>query len=146
MVYIRAEVEVRPTEDLDRVLKALKNILDAENIRVEDVGRGRKMILCEENDLDALRKLHDILRRQRILDTARSVMLRSLSNNTIEFKLNKQAAFQGVINFVENDNESPLGAITIMITSKKINAIVDWLAPRTSHGKPLWETAPPEDV
>ncbi len=146
MVYIRAEVEVRPTEDLDKVLKALKNILHVKNVRVEDLGKERKMIICEENELNALRKFHDILRRQKILDTARSVMLRSLRSNTIEFKLNKQAAFQGIINFVENDSESPLGAITITITSNRINAVIDWLAPKTSHGRPLWEIEPPGDV
>lgn len=146
MVYVRAEVEVRPTEDLDKVLKALKNVLNAKNVKVVDVGRERRVIVCEESDLDALRKFHDVLRRQRILDTARNIMLRNLMHNAVEFKLNKQAAFQGVVNFVENDSESPLGAIAIMISSAKINAVIDWLAPKTSHGKPLWEVAPPEDA
>lgn len=146
MVYVRVEVEVRPTEDFDKVLKALKNIFSIGNLKVEDIGRERRIVICEENNLNVLRRFHDMLRRQRILDTARSTMLKNLRGNTIEFKLNKQAAFQGVINFVDSDNESPLGAITVTITSNKVNAIVDWLAPRTAHGKPLWETAPPEDV
>lgn len=146
MVYIRVDVEVRPTEDLDKVLRALKNVLYVKNIRIENLGKERKLIICEENNLDALKRFHDMLRRQKILDTARSVMLRGLRSNTIEFKLNKQAAFQGVISFVENDNESPLGAITITITSNKINTVADWLAPKTSHGKPLWEIELPEDV
>jgi len=146
LVYIRVEAEVRPTEDLDKVLRALKNILYIKNVKVEDVGRERRIVICEESSLDILKKLHDILRRQRILDTARSVMLRNLRSTTTEFKLNKQAAFQGIINFVENDNESPLGAVTVMITSSNINAIIDWLAPKTSHGRPLWETEPPKDA
>jgi len=145
-VYIRIEAEVRPTEDLDKVVRAIKNIIVVRNLKLEDVGRGKKIIICEENSLESLRKFYEILRRQRILDTARSAMLKNLKGNTIEFKLNKQAAFQGIVNFVENDSESPLGAITIMITSNKVNKIVDWLAPKTSHGKPLWEIEPPKDI
>jgi len=145
-VYIRIEAEVRPTEDLDKVVRAIKNIIVVRDLKLEDVGRGRKIIICEENSLESLRKFYEILRRQRILDTARNAMLKNLKGNTIEFKLNKQAAFQGIVNFVENDSESPLGAITIMITSNKVNKIVDWLAPKTSHGRPLWEIEPPKDA
>jgi len=146
LVYIRIEAEVKPTEDVSKVLRAIKNIIDTENIKIEDIGNEYKVIIVEETNINSLKKLHSLLRRQKILDSARNILLRHLKGNSVEFKLNKQAVYQGVISFVESDTESPLGAITILITSPKINLIIDWLTPRTSRGKPIWEIEPPSDA
>ena len=51
------------------------------------------------NGLDSLKTLHELLRRQEILDTARSVMLRGLVGNTTRFQLSKQAALMGFVSF-----------------------------------------------
>ncbi len=146
MVYIRIEAEIRPTEDVSKVLRAIKNIIDTENIRIEDIGNEYKMVIVEETNINSLRKFHSMLRRQKILDSARNILLRHLKGNSVEFKLNKQAIYQGIISFVESDAESPLGAITVLITSPKINLIIDWLTPRTARGKPIWEIEPPSDA
>jgi predicted RNA binding protein with dsRBD fold (UPF0201 family) len=146
LVYIRIEAEVRPTEDIEKVLKALKNIFIFKNLKVEDLGNGRKLIVIEENSIETLRKMYEIVRRQKILDSVRSMLLKNSRGEIIEIKLNKQAAYQGIVSFVEADSESPLGPISIIISSKNINAIIDWIAPKTSHGRPLWETTLPEDI
>jgi hypothetical protein len=146
MVYIRIEVEVRPTEDIEKVLKALKNIFTFKNFKVEELSNERKLIIIEENSIDVLSKMYDGLRRQRILDTSRNIFLKNLRGDTIEIRLHKQAAYQGIISFVDSDAESPLGSIYVIISSKNINALIDWLAPKTAHGKPLWELPRPTDV
>ena len=146
MVYIRIETEVRPTEDLEKVLKALKNLFIFKNIKTEDLGSERKLIIIEETSLETLRKMYNAMRRQRILDTARSIFLKNLKGETIEVKLNKQAAYQGIVSFVDSDSESPLGPISVVISSKNINAIIDWITPKTSRGRPLWESPTPEDA
>lgn len=146
MVYIRIEAEVRPTEELEKVLKALKNLFIFRNFKVEDLGNERKLIIVEENSIETLRKMYEIVRRQRILDTARSIFLKNLRGVVIEIKLNKQAAYQGIISFVESNSESPLGPILVTISSRNINAIIDWITPKTSHGRPLWECPPPEEA
>ncbi|MEM0026327.1 MAG: RNA-binding domain-containing protein [Ignisphaera sp.] len=144
-MYIRIEAEVRPTEDLNKVIKAIKNIFNFRNIKVEELGNERKLIIIEENNVEALTKLRDILRRQRILDTARNILLKNYKGNVIEVKLNKQAAYQGIVSFVDSDNESPLGPINMVISSDKIELIIDWLTPKTSHGKPIWDLPTPTD-
>ncbi|MCI4436629.1 MAG: hypothetical protein JHC33_07445 [Ignisphaera sp.] len=146
MVYIRIEAEVRPTEDIEKVLKALKNIFTFKNFKVEELGNERKLIIIEESSIDVLSKMYDGLRRQRILDTSRNIFLKNLRGDTIEIRLHKQAAYQGIISFVDSDAESPLGSIYVIISSKNINALIDWLAPKTTHGKPLWELPTPTDV
>jgi len=146
MVYIRAEVEIRPTEDENKVLKALKNIIFIESVRILDIGRGFKIAIAESNDVSALLKLYELFRRQRILDTARNVMLKNARNGILTLQLNKQAAYQGVVSFVDHESESQLGIITVTISSERLNEIIDWLAPRTAHGRPLWEREVPRDV
>ncbi len=146
MVYIRIETEVRPTEDLNKVIRALKNLFNFKNIKVEELGNERKLIVIEENNIETLTKLRDILRKQRILDTARNILLKSYKGNVVEVKLNKQAAYQGVVSFVDSDNESPLGPINVVISSDKIELIIDWLTPKTSHGKPIWDLPTPTDT
>ncbi len=146
MVYIRAEVEIRPTEDENKVIKALKNVVLTDNVRIVEAGRGYKIAIAESSDLTTLLKLYELLRRQRILDTARNVMLKNSRNGILTLQLNKQAAYQGVISFVDSELESQLGAITITITSDKLSEIIDWLAPRTAHGRPLWEREVPKDA
>jgi len=145
MVYIRIEAEIRATEDEGKVLQALKNLVNPIKIRIERISPTVKIVVGESNDIASLQPLYDKLRRQRILDTARNIMLRGLRrDNTIVLRLNKQAAYQGVVSFIDSDLESPLGGITLTIMGDNLEDLVDWLAPRTARGKPLWERPPPK--
>lgn len=87
------------------------------------------------NGPDSLKTLHEILRRQQILDTARSVMLRGLVGNTIAFQLNKQAALMGFVSFPAE--EEPLGSLHVQITGGE--SVINWLAPETENGVPIRE-------
>ncbi|MEM1682807.1 MAG: RNA-binding domain-containing protein [Ignisphaera sp.] len=146
MVYIRIETEIRPTEDVHKVMKAVANLVYIDKPKIEELGRGYKILIVESTDLSVLQPLHDILRRQRILDTARSYMYRHKRGEVVTIMVNKQVAYQGRISLVENPSESPLGAITITISSPQIDKVIDWLAPKTAHGRPLWEIEMPRDV
>lgn len=87
------------------------------------------------NGIGSLIAFHRLLREQKILDTARSVMLDGLLGDVAAFRLNKQAALQGRVNFPPE--EEPLGSIHIQITGGE--RIIDWLAPKTSSGIPIKE-------
>lgn len=84
---------------------------------------------------DSLKLLYEILRRQKILDSARSEMLRGLDGDIISFRLNKQAALMGFVSFPAK--EEPLGSIHVKITGGE--RVVDWLAPKTENGIPVIE-------
>lgn len=119
---------IRPTERLENVVSAVEKlfpglIMDIRGDRVEAY-----------NSLESLQTLHKLLREQQILDTARSVMLQGQVGNTIQFRLNKQAAFMGMVNFPPE--EEPLGSIHVQITGENV---IDWLAPRTENGVPVGE-------
>lgn len=144
MIKIRVETEVRPTEAVEKVRRAIFNVIDIHDLNTVDLGGGRRLLVGESSDVRSLIRLHHLLRVERILDAARNIMFKSLLNNTIVLRIHKQSAFAGRVSFVTYDDESPLGPIFITITSDKIREVIDWLAPKTSKGKPLWEKEIPK--
>ncbi|MEM0453461.1 MAG: RNA-binding domain-containing protein [Sulfolobales archaeon] len=145
MIEVRVETEVKPTEDVDKVKKAVLNLVDVSKLDVVDVGGGYKLLVGVSTDIKSLIKLHRLLRVERILDTARNVMLKSLvGENTLVLKFHKQSAYAGKASLITHDEESPLGPITLTITTDKVREVIDWLAPKTSKGRPLWESPIPK--
>ncbi|MEB3755545.1 MAG: hypothetical protein GSR79_01605 [Desulfurococcales archaeon] len=136
-VEVVVEAEVRPTEDSEKVRKAINNIFEGE-VRLEG-----NIARLECRNLSCLARFHLKLRQQRILDTARSVLKRGTFGEYIEFMLNKQAAFAGKVSFVTDPDESPMGPIRVLIRHPDPVEVIDWLAPKTSHGKPIWEKEMP---
>ena len=128
---VRVEAEVRPTEDETKVEKAIKNIFPT--LRLSREG---DRLVGESTEIAALDKIHMLLRRQKILDAARSIML-SGKGEKIKFMLNKQAAFVSWINFSEG--ESPLGPIVVTLEAGDLDRLINYLAPRTHEGKPIEE-------
>ncbi|MDT7901417.1 RNA-binding domain-containing protein [Acidianus ambivalens] len=145
MTKIVVTAEVRPSEDESKVLTAIANFFDYEKITKEKRGDYIVVIVEESRTLKSLQKFHDALREEKILDVARKYLRRGISDNSISFMLHKQAAAIGVISFVDDERESPLGPISFYIEHKNPNEVVDWLAPRTAKGHPLWENKIPED-
>ncbi|MHC1601575.1 MAG: RNA-binding domain-containing protein [Candidatus Nezhaarchaeales archaeon] len=139
---IRVEVEVRPTEDEEKVKTAVLNIFTPSRLEIESKGRS-KLLIAEAERPEALEKLRLKLRQQQILDAARSMMFRWSSEDRVVFYLHKQAAFMDNVTFCLPKGESPLGPIKIEITGVDAKSVIDWLAPPTSKGKPLFEREPP---
>ncbi|MEM0085222.1 MAG: RNA-binding domain-containing protein [Candidatus Methanomethylicia archaeon] len=121
--------EVKPTEDEEKVRKAILNIINSETIKLIEEN-GVKTLIAEGDNIEVLSKLRETLRRRRILTTAKAILKRSIMENKIAFYLNKQAAYMGQVSFCEKDGESPLGPITIEISCNnidEINEAINWL-------------------
>jgi len=135
-VSVKVSALVYPTEIQEKVEKAVKNLFPV-GLHLEDYGIPR---LHGEGDLESLRVLHRRLREERILDTARQVLLSGVSGSTAQFMLNKQVAFAGKVNFPAG--EESLGSIYVEISAENkedLLRIIDWLAPKTLEGKPIEE-------
>jgi len=141
-VKIRVEVEIRPTENEEKVKTAVLNIFTPSKIEIENKGRV-KLLIAEAEKPEALERLRLKLRQQQILDAARSMMFRWSSEDRVIFYLHKQAAFMDNVTFCLPRGESPLGPIKIEIVGVDAKSVIDWLAPPTSKGKPLFEREPP---
>lgn len=143
-MYVRVEAEVRPTEDVEKVKQAVRNVFSG-RIRVVEKGDGYLVVEGESYSPQSLIKIYELIRIQRIMDAARKKLQKGVSHNTIVFKLHKQAAFANKLSFIDYDNESPLGPITFYIETRDPEKLIDWLAPKTSMGRPLWEIEMPKD-
>jgi hypothetical protein len=122
---------VNPTEDLEKVKKAVENIAPTsifKTISHDNVDT----ILAKAEDKAALAKLHALLRQERILDAARKVLRSGTSGKKITFYLNKQVAYAGHISLCAPEGESPLGPIKLEISCDDPKQVIDWLAPRTT--------------
>lgn len=129
---LEVRAEVRKTESVEKVRKAILNIFP--EVRLEEaVGEVRG----ESADVRALSRFRELLRKQAILDAARSVMKAGLSENMISFRLNKQVAYVGKVNFT--NGEAPMGPIVVSILAEDPERMIDYLAPRTKNGMPVQE-------
>ena len=136
MIAVKVFALIYPTEVRERVETAIMNLIPVK-LLLQDFGVPG---LYGEGNLDSLRKLHQLLRENRILDTARQVFMNGIGGNTIQFKMNKQVAYVGKVNFPAG--EESLGSIHVEISAEDKEAlmkIIDWLSPHTVDGKPVEE-------
>ena len=120
---IEAYAAVNPSEDPDKVRQAVDNILQNVDFKYEDGS-----IKALSKDLQSLSKIYEVI-RSRKARTYRRQMRFNLHGDTTWFYLNKQAAFVNVIALCEQAEESPLGPIKILLYSKNIDQVMDWLVP-----------------
>ncbi|MCX8170359.1 MAG: hypothetical protein N3E47_00080 [Candidatus Bathyarchaeota archaeon] len=130
-VEVKVEAEVNPTEDADKVRVAIQKVLGDINLEIVEEGEYRKLAGRAEG-YEALARFYDLLRRERILDAARAVLLRGVQGKKIVFYLNKQVAYVGHISFSQPYGESPLGPILVEIQCDDPHSLIDWLTPKTA--------------
>jgi len=133
-IEIEAEAFIYPTENPEKVEKAIKKIFPTCSIALESPSEETRIIRAREHGKEALVPLQSLLRQDQIRDAARSVLMSSVSDNTITFYLNKQVAFIGHISFSMPYAESPLGPITVRIRCENPISLIEWLAPRSGGG------------
>ncbi len=130
-VEVEVETEIHPTEDEEKVKKTVLNLFPDADIEIDD---GR--LLARTTNLTRFREL---LRMQRILDTARSEMISGKKGKSVVIYLNKQTAFVSRINFAEEDAIlSPL-KVTFRLYDVDFERFLDYLTPETRDGRPIRE-------
>jgi predicted RNA binding protein with dsRBD fold (UPF0201 family) len=143
-MLVEAVVEVRHTEDKNKVLKALNNVFTPVTIQERPSETG-VVIVARCEGPSCLERLRSAIWRQGIQDAARSVISRGIvSEDTVVFSINKQAAYVGVVSFVTEAGESPLGPITFTVKTSNVRQFVDWMAPRTYRGRVFYQAPPPD--
>jgi hypothetical protein len=135
-IAVKAEAKVNPTEDEEKVKRAIQNVIFNPSFEVVSMGR-EKFIVATSHGRDGLAKLYNLFRQERILDAARKALFEGLSGNIITFYLNKQVAYVGHVSFCKPVAESPLGPIRIEIACENSRELIKWLAPKTVGGRPV---------
>ena len=129
-VEILVETKINPTESEGKVKKAVENVFGDINTRRKSI-RKECLLFSETKGLEALTKLYNLLRRERIRSAARAVLFNGLKGKVISFCLNKQVAYAGHISFSEEVGESPLGPIKVRIQCENPRELINWLTSRT---------------
>lgn len=130
-ITVRVRAPVAGTEVPDRVARAIENLFPEAELTV-----GTDRIEGEAHAVDTFgERLHE----QQILDTARSHLRENIEGDTIRFRLKKQAAFVGKVNFsVGNPDELGDIEVSIHVDEPAPELFVEELAPETDEdGTPI---------
>lgn len=112
---------INPSEDPEKTQKSISNIFPYSAIKIENFS-----ISAESKDLTSLEKIYEAVHSKQFQKTYRRNLQKNLKNDSTWFYLNKQAAFVEKIVICEESEESPLGPIKVVLTSSKIDEIIDW--------------------
>ncbi len=151
MIHVKVSAAVYPTEDPEKVIRAISTLFTDTSIEKEEAiettesGKGipPSFFLSGEGGLDLLQTLHGLIRREEIIDSVRNkVFNKGLSSDglSVRFLLNKQAAFAGIASIPAQ--EEALGSIEVLIRAdspEEMERLFEWLLPLTEEGKPVIE-------
>jgi len=121
---ISAYCAINPSEDIDKIRTAVSNVL----IDMDEKIVGNSLI-ANSNNYESLSKIYEIIRAKNIKKVYRRNLRLNIVDDSTWFYLNKQAAFANVIALCDEDNQSPLGPIKIVLQSKNIRDVIDWFVP-----------------
>ena len=125
MTSIEISCPVYPSEDPEKVRTAILKVFPDAQLEVSD-----ENITGTSESIERFSKQ---IRKQKILDTTRSVMIRGKRGDRTRFYLNKQVAYVGKISFCEE--KTILGTIKVLVIDDDIDALIDRVAPVTVDGE-----------
>jgi len=120
MARVRVEAPVHPTESAAKVRLACLNVFP--DLAFSEAG---ETLVGEGANVEHFRTL---VRNERIRDTARDILIRGRQGSETRFRLNKQAAYVGRVNFAA---DAPLGNLAVVIEDDDLDALIDRLAEST---------------
>ncbi len=136
-VNVVCEAKLNPTEKRENVENILLKFINGEIITDERIDG--TFLLINAEGTSALQILHEWIATQRIIDTVRSRLFRSIANNVTAVYFNRQAAFMNHLSVVDHDDGIPLGPIAFNIISDNLEEIIDIVAPKTYDGRIMSE-------
>ncbi len=125
MTSISLFCPVNPSEDPDKVREAVLSLFPDAELEL-----GEKGLVGTAPGLD---RFSAQIRRQRILDATRAVMIKGMRDNRTRLLLNKQVATVGKISFA--DRNPVLGGIEVSIVDDDLQSLIDRVAPETVDGE-----------
>ena len=119
---VSAFCTINASEDMEKVRTAVSNILTDMDEKIT----GDSLVVNSSN-YGSLTKIYETMRSRRTKSAYRRHLMRNMAKDSTWFYLNKQAAFANVIALCDEADESPLGPIKVVLHSKNIEDVIDWL-------------------
>ena len=113
---------INESEDTNKVRTAVSNILTDIDEKITD-----NSLVANSNNYESLTKIYETMRTKKTKTAYRRHLMRNMTEDSTWFYLNKQAAFANVIALCDEEDQSPLGPIEVVLHSKKIEDVIDWL-------------------
>ena len=120
---IDAYCSINPSEDPKKVKQAVSNILVDVDITIN-----KETLKASSSNLESLEKIYEAIHSHQSKNAYRRQLNQNLRDDSSWFYLNKQAAFVNTIALCSESDESPLGPIKVVLISKNIDTIIEWLA------------------
>jgi len=113
---------INASEDVNKVRTSISNALTDMDEKITG-----DSLVANSNNYESLTKIYETMRSRRSKSAYRRHLMRNMANDSTWFYLNKQAAFANVIALCNEADESPLGPIKVVLHSKNIEDVIDWL-------------------
>ena len=113
---------INESEDVNKVKTAISNILTDINETIDD-----SSFVANSSNYESLTKIYETMRTRKTKTAYRRHLMRNMTEDSTWFYLNKQAAFANVIALCDEEDQSPLGPIEVVLHSKNIEDVIDWL-------------------
>ncbi|MCG3217742.1 MAG: hypothetical protein KAR35_01990 [Candidatus Heimdallarchaeota archaeon] len=136
-IIIVVETRLNPTEEKQKLLDIFTFLLPGKEV-LEDERKDGLYLYATAEGLHPLDHFRSIIERLFLLDTTRQVFFHSILGNKTTLYLSKNAASMGRFSFLERDNQPPLGAIYFTLISGNLEQVIDYVAPRTVNGEPVF--------
>ena len=119
---ISAYCTINESEDMNKVRTAVSNILTDMNEKIT----GNSLTVNSTN-YQSLTMIYETMRTRKTKSAYRHHLMRNMSQDSTWFYLNKQAAFANVITLCDEEDQSPLGPIKVILHSTNIEDVIEWL-------------------
>jgi len=119
---ISAYCTINASEDVNKVRTSLSNILtDMDEKLTGD------SLIANSSNYESLTKIYETMRSRKTKSAYRSHLMRNMTEDSTWFYLNRQTAFANVVALCDEEDQSPLGPIKVVLHSKNIEDVIDWL-------------------
>ncbi|MHA1950246.1 MAG: RNA-binding domain-containing protein [Candidatus Thorarchaeota archaeon] len=135
---ILVRCSVNPTEDANKVVKALENIIGPQEYILEDHGELTELVFSDSTQ-ESLGLVRQLVHEERIIDAARKRLLSNWNGTSTRIHFDKQAAFIGKLRVVDDSiTLPPLGTIEIDLVFEgdaQFENFIHWITPPTKKGR-----------
>ena len=113
---------INESEDVNKVRTSISNVLTGMDEKITD-----NSLIANSGNYESLTKIYETMRSRKTKSAYRRHLMRNMTEDSTWFYLNKQAAFANVIALCDEEDQSPLGPIKVVLHSKNIEDVIDWL-------------------
>ena len=119
---IEVYCSINQSEDPQKVEQAISNILLDMDIQIT-----KDSVLATSKNLESLSKIFETIHSRKTQNVYRRQLNKNQVDNSTWFYLNKQAAFANSVALCSEAEESPMGPIKVILHSKNLERITEWL-------------------